>query len=63
MIALTLPGKVLADWNRTARINVHDNTQEGENKEYIIKMLDAIESESALKRIFGFVHKFFIQKL
>lgn len=34
-----------------------------EYKEYIIKMLDEIESESALKRIFGFVHKFFVQKL
>ena len=34
-----------------------------EYKEYIIKMLDEIESESALKKIFGFVHKFFMQKL
>ena len=34
-----------------------------EYKEYIIKMLDEIESESELKRIFGFVHKFFMQKL
>lgn len=33
-----------------------------EYREYIVKMLDEIESESALKRIFGFVHKFSYRK-